>query len=172
MFLVVSLGCSDGRAPIARNAPRAGNDTIIQIEGGETVHPMLLATAYLNSFALAAEFAEGLARPSVYCLAMSNRTTPPPAAVIDRLEANRPASVPATRCLVNESTKRYAVQDRTTGDRGWLVFVDSISRVDSTQWRVSSGYYVEPLFAAWWTCLISRDDDSWKVSQCTWDRVS
>src|SRR5260221_7028306 len=117
----------------------------------------LLAAIFAKTFQLGKEDAGGLARPSAFCISIGRgQQTDAPPSVLRLLSTHQPRVVAASACEVNAKGRRFAVIERSSGRRGWLGTISALRAVaDSTVVGYSS-FYVEPLFAAGWTCEVIR----------------
>ncbi len=137
-----------------------------QFTGSED--PALLAAIFRQTLRLGKSDAGGLARPQVQCLALGRwaATQDPSAAVLDSLAKDSPPTRPASSCAVNDTTFQYAVTDRATGVRGWLLRITALRTTAPDTVHAWTDFYVRPLFAAGWRCTLIRRTGRWYARGC------
>ena len=135
--------------------------------------PSLLAAVFAETFQLGKADAGGLARPSVYCLATGTvEQADAPPSVIRLLQGHERRVAPASACELNGEERFYAVAERATGRRGWLVRISALRTVSDTIVLAYSDFYVEPLFAAGWLCTFARRPSGWQPTSCSMRWIS
>jgi hypothetical protein len=112
----------------------------------------------------------------VACLGLGSGFQPadPPDTVIQLLKGAGTRFLRASDCAVNDANPRIrlAVAERSTGQRGWLLAIDSFVAQPDGRRIIRLSYYVEPLYAAGWICQAEKVRGRWIVRDCKMSFIS
>ncbi len=172
---------SAARAQDTTPAPRVNRDSVMlqgalgpsyRFTGAE--EPALLAAIFRQTLKLGRKDAGSLDPPRMQCLALGRwlSTQDPGAPLLDALAQDTPPARPASACAVNDTTFRYAVTDRATGVRGWLLRITALHNIAADTVIAWTQFYVRPLFAAGWECRMIRHAGQWRAQSCTMRWIS
>ena len=131
--------------------------------------PVLVAALFRELLRIAKE-AAGVEPPPVLCLDVGRQVrADPPLSVLQLLTDHQPRMIPVSHCSVAVRPalqQRTAVVEQSSQQRAWILSVTALAQPDSTPLRAFVSYYVGPLWAEGWECVVLKRDGEWHFGQC------